>query len=338
MSTNRLGFGIMDLAELQGDPGKQQGLRRTSFEAKLKKAFRKKKRGGDEGPVEETAVDANGICSRCGGFVAVSGAAAVSTAVITSVSCRVPSTLDPDGEVDSEEFEERPLLRSCTTIEAWSDARSPVGAHAEVDVSEPRASRNTAAAALDRATVQPAGSRLHSVENVRGRLPSGSAEDERQTAGGTAPCRCGDRIERRSSSSLGDSADSDSDLTSNSLSTSSNDGTQSSWTSSHSDDDSSKAASEVGARLAPPTFGSFQAPGAAGGPLRHLPSAALFRYPSGEPRFSGRQKRRTSRSRRRKAPTETETKTDDAAPAVPSPPRNEPAVFGNRHTKGTVRR
>ncbi|CDI74989.1 hypothetical protein EPH_0004030 [Eimeria praecox] len=336
MSTNRLGFGIMDLAELQGDPGKQQG-RRTSFEAKLKKAFKKKKRGGDEGPAEETAVEANGVCSRCGGFVSAAGAGATTPRGSISVSCTVPSTVDVDGEVDSEDLEERPLVRSCTTIEAWSDARSPVGAHTEGDgSSESGEPLNTAAGAVPRAAA-------HQPEDAEGLAPVGgavNAECERQTGGAIAPCRCGERMERRSSSSMGDSADStsDSDLSSNSLTTSSNDGTHSSWTSSHSDEDSSKSASEPEERLAPPTFGSFQAPGAAGGPLRHLPSAALFRYPSGEPRLSGRRKRRTSRNRRRKAETETETKTDDAATSGPSPPRNEPDVFGNRHTKGTIRR
>ncbi|CDJ36391.1 uncharacterized protein EMH_0054460 [Eimeria mitis] len=342
MSTNRLGFGIMDLAELQGDPGKQQG-RRTSFEAKLKKAFRKKKRAGDEEPVEEQAVDGNGVCSRCGGLVPAAGATAATPRGNTSVSCTVPSTVDADGELDSEDLEERPLVRSCTTIEAWSDARSPVGAHAAADAcGEPRECRNTAAAALARGTAQPADQRLTATENAGELAPPGrvNAEGGRQASGGIAPCRCGESVQRRSSSSIGDSVDSssDSELSSNSLSTSSNDGTQGSWTSSHSDEDSSKSASEVESRLAPPTFGSFQAPGAAGGPLRHLPSAALFRYPSGEPRPVGRNKRRTARNRRRKTETETETKTDDAAAALPSPPRNEAAVFGSRHTKGTVRR
>lgn len=345
MSTNRLGFGIMDLAELQGDPGKQQGLRRSSFEAKLKKALRKKKKGVDDGTVEEAAVGANGVCRRCGGIVSAAGAATTGLHGNTSVSCTVPSTVDADGEVDSEDFEERPLVRSCTTIEAWSDSRSPVGAHAQAGTSgEPRACRNTAAAALARAEVSPSEGRLPVAGTVGEIAPSGAAvidaEDGRRNADDLVPCRCGERIERRSSNGQGDSVDStsDSDLSSNSLSTSSNDGTQTSWTSSDSDEDSSKSASEAEERLATPTFGSFQAPGAAGGPLRHLPSAALFRYPSGEPRLSGRRKRRTSRNRRRKAETETETKTDDVTATVPSVPRNEPDVFGNRHTKGTVRR
>ncbi|CDJ64025.1 glycine hydroxymethyltransferase, putative [Eimeria necatrix] len=342
MSTNRLGFGIMDLAELQGDPGtQQQGLRRGSFEAKLKKAFRKKRRDEDnEGTVTETTGEGTRICSRCGGFVGA-GIAAASLPSRESVSRADLLSVTPQRVEQSAELEEGSLVRSCTTIEDWADAQSPL----EADVGDPCTALKTRGTAL--ASVRTADSsrdsRLPATEKSKELAHSGvtTVDDGLPLATPLSPCRCVERLGRSSSSSMVDSADSssDSDLSSNSLSSSSNNETHSSWMSSGSDADSSKSLSEPERRPAPPaTFGSFQAPGAAGGPHRNRPSAALFRYPSRESRWAGRHKRRTSRNRRRKAEAEAEMKADDAAPTAPAAPRNESGVFGNTHTKGTVRR
>lgn len=342
MSTNRLGFGIMDLAELQGDPSQQPGMRRGSFEAKLKKTLKKKRREEIEDVERETAADGMRLCARCGGFSAA-GWENVADADRKEPGPRGDASTTVVRAFDSDEFEDRPLVRSCTTIEGWHDARSP--AQLGVDTSPTRHTVGaTAGAAEGAATDSSTVGKLPGIEGAevlrtQAVLPTEGVAS--RDAPARHPCRCALRREASSSTSMADSADSssDSDMSSNSTSTSSDDVTRSSWASSSNDGDTSRSASDTEIPPAPAgAFGSFQPPGVTGGPQRSLPSAALFRYPSKESRWARRHRRRASRNRRRKATAAASAKGDDATAAAAATSRSESGVFGNTHTKGTVRR
>lgn len=344
MSTNRLGFGIMDLAELQGDPSQQLGMGRGLLEAKLKKALKKKKRGGEsDDVVGETAADGTRLCGRCGGVTAA-GWDAISG---NEDGPKDGSPIGRPGISLSEEFEERPFVRSCTTLEDWNDECVLMQPHGDAPSARQQSMCATAAATTAASGRIPAGLDSHpgikeEPRLVRTQVVLPTAEAASAVPPARYMCRCLLRKGVSSSISMAYSAgsSSDSDSSGNSMSSSSDDATQSSWTSSDSRGDSSRSASDTELRSEPSAaFGSFQPPGAVGGPLRNLPSAALFRYPSEESRWARRHRRRASRNRRRKAAAATASaKADDAAVAGGAAPRSESGVFGNTHTKGTVRR
>ncbi|KAL8446785.1 hypothetical protein Emag_004546 [Eimeria magna] len=353
-------FDIPSPLEHIGDPSQQPGMRRGSFEAKIKKALKKKRKGGEPYIVlGDTLADGTRLCGRCGGVIAAGelgalggGGSKASTPDVSSVvSIRVS---------DSGDFEDKPLVRSCTSIEAWHEAASPKKSdsiefsQAKKDVleaaSELAAAEAAAAAATE--TDEPSaalggapgaqeGGQLARTQAVRVGDASAAA-----TVRDRHVCKCivtqegSSNSSSSSSSSMADSGDSssDSDISTSSNSSSSDEETHSSWISS---DSGGGTASDTEARSSPSApFGSFQPPGATGGPVRNLPSAALFRYPSRESRWARRHKRRTAHRRRNKeaAAAAQAAKGDDVAAVGATAARAEPLVFGNTHTKGTVRR
>ncbi|KAL8428127.1 hypothetical protein Efla_005830 [Eimeria flavescens] len=346
MSTNRLGCGIMDLAELQGDPSQQPGMRRGSFVAKLKKALKKKRRSGGEAWAQtgETMADGTPLCGRCGGVLV--------TQEPGKVRGRKPKAVSLDSAIpvvrirpaDSDELEDRPLARSCTSVDGWPEmyAKQPAGS-----IETSQAKRDVLGAAKAGAVDQPSAPTGNPLAALDGE-PLAVRHPETSPAAAAAAAAaeryaCGCPLLRgssSSSSSMADSADSDSDSDiSSTNSSSSEEETHSSWLSSGSEAGSAGTATDTEVRPAPPApFGSFQAPGTNGGPVRNLPSAVLFRYPSKESRWARRHKRRTAHRQRNKSATTSAAKGDDAAPLGAASARSEPGVFGNTHTKGTVRR
>ncbi|KAL8275227.1 hypothetical protein Esti_000811 [Eimeria stiedai] len=348
MSTNRLGRGIMDLAELQGDPSQQPGTRRGSFEAKIKKALKKKrKEGGPDTVMGDILADGTRLCGRCGGVIAAGGLA------VLGVNGSKPNTPEVSRVVsirvtDSRDLEDKPLVRSCTFLEAWHESVNPKKSasiefsQAKKDVLEAVNEAAAAGTAVAAATVKDepsaaSGEQLARTQAVRVEDTSAAA-----AALDRHVCKCLiiQECSSSSSSSMADSGDSssDSDISTSSNSSSSDEGTHSSWISS---DSEGGTASDTEARLSSSApFGSFQPPGATGGPVRNLPSAVLFRYPSRESRWARRHKRRTAHRRRNKEATATAqaAKGDDVGAAGATAARSEPFVFGSTHTKGTVRR
>lgn len=341
MSTNRLGFGIMDLAELQGDPSQPAGMRRNSFEGKLKKALKKKRRGGEnEAVAGKTTADGTVLCGYCGGVVAADSDD-VGEVGITAESSSTGYAAGVFRAADSEDFEDRLLTRACTNVEQWSDVRVVAQSRDESlcprrqTVGGPGVVSTVRGEEVEEGRKDPDLQEEKGLVRTRTVAPTGRSDSASTSV--RYRCQCTADREGSGSTSLADSADSisDSDSSSNSMSSSSDDVSRRSWVSSDSEDASSRSASDADVALAPSApFGSFQAPGASGAQLRSMPSAALFRYPSKQ----SRHRRRASRSRRRKSAAAAPAKGDEAAAAGGPAPRSESGVFGTSHTKGTVRR